>query len=207
MKVIYIHPKNPQERLVKQVVKALQDDKLIIYPTDISYAFGLSIHSKNALEQLKRIRQLDDKHQFTLLCKDLSEIATYANVDNAQFRELKNNTPAAITFIFEASKETPKKLAHPKKRTIGIRISDTPFLKLLLEELGEPILTSSLKLADGTQLTTPYEIEDHLQNQIELFVNSGEMTSYESSIVDMTTNPRTLIRQGFTDVSHFATVQ
>ncbi|MDO5652234.1 MAG: L-threonylcarbamoyladenylate synthase [Moraxella sp.] len=202
MQTLYIHPENPQPRLIEQAAHALKNDKLIVYPTDTSYAFGVALNAKNALEQLKRIRKLDDKHQFTLLCKDLSEIATYANVNNAQFRELKAHTPAAITFILEASKETPKKLAHPKKKTIGIRVPNSPITTALLQTLNEPILTSSLILPEhNSLLDNPYDIEELLDNQIDLFINAGILSTHVTTVVDMTTLPATLIRQGMADVS------
>lgn len=133
MQTLYIHPDNPQPRLIEQAAEALKNDQLIIYPTDTSYAFGCRLGAKQALEKLRLIRQLDDKHQFTLLCRDLSEIATYATVDNQQFKQLKAHTPAAITFILNATKDVPKKLAHPKKKTIGIRVPTTPFLRRCLK--------------------------------------------------------------------------
>lgn len=205
MQTLYIHPDNPQERLIQQAAKALQDDKLIIYPTDTSYAFGASIHSKHALEQLKHIRQLDDKHNFTLLCQDLSQVASFAVVDNHAFRILKNNTPSAITFILEASKDTPKKLAHPKKKTIGIRIPTNPIALSLLKAVGEPILTSSLILPDAEGiLDEPFEIEDRLSNLVDLFIHIGTASTHLSTVVDMAGSTPILVRQGLGDVSGFA---
>ncbi|PNK60303.1 L-threonylcarbamoyladenylate synthase [Psychrobacter sp. FDAARGOS_221] len=202
MQTLYIHPDNPQPRLIGQVVDALNKDELIVYPTDTSYAFGCKIGSKNAIEKLRLIRQLDDKHQFTLLCRDLSEIATYATVDNQQFKLLKANTPAPITYILEATKDVPKKLSHPKKKTIGIRVPENPIAQMILENMGEPILTSSLILPD-TPLTLddPFEIEDKLANQIDLMINAGILTTKLTTIVDMTQCPPELIRQGAADVT------
>lgn len=204
MQTLYIHPENPQPRLISQVVNALHNDQLIIYPTDTSYAFGCKIGSKDALEKLRLIRQLDDKHQFTLLCRDLSEIATYATVDNQQFKLLKNNTPAPITYILEATKDVPKKLSHPKKKTIGIRVPDSTIAQAILEEMGEPILTSSLILPDmQLALDDPFDIEEKLENTIDIMINAGVLTTKLTTVVDMTEFPPVLIRQGAGDVSAF----
>lgn len=204
MQTAYIHPDNPQPRLIKQVAEALRQDKLIVYPTDTSYAFGCKIGSKEALARLKQIRALDDGHQFTLLCRDLSEIATYATVDNQQFKLLKSMTPAAITFILNATKDVPKKLAHPKKKTIGIRVPSNPISQALLEEMNEPILTSSLILEDDDAiLDDPFDIEEKLGNLIDVLVNAGIKTTKSTTIIDMTTDTATIIRQGAADVSQY----
>lgn len=204
MQTAYIHPDNPQPRLIKQVAEALKQDKLIVYPTDTSYAFGCKIGSKEALARLKQIRALDDGHQFTLLCRDLSEIATYATVDNQQFKLLKSMTPAAITFILNATKDVPKKLAHPKKKTIGIRVPSNPISQALLEEMNEPILTSSLILEDDDAiLDDPFDIEEKLGNLIDVLVNAGIKTTKSTTIIDMTTDTATIIRQGAADVSQY----
>ncbi|WP_227429891.1 L-threonylcarbamoyladenylate synthase [Psychrobacter sp. I-STPA6b] len=206
MHILYTHPDNPQPRLIKQAVEALEQDKLIIYPTDTSYAFGCKIGAKNALNKLKQIRELDDNHQFTLLCRDLSEIATYASVDNQQFKLLKSLTPAPITFILNATKDVPKKLAHPKKRSIGIRIPSNPIAQHILENISTPILTSSLILPNTNNqqvLDDPYDIEEKLGNLIDIFVNVGIQTTKLSTVIDMTTDTATVIRQGAADVSQF----
>lgn len=207
MKSLYIHPDNPQPRLIDEVIRTLQTDGLIILPTDISYVFAVGLGSKNALDQLKRLRGLDDKHHFTLLCRDLSQVATYANVNNEQYRELKAHTPSAITFILNASKETPKKLAHPKKKTIGIRIAHTPIIIALLDTLDEPLLISSLILPNGDiPLDEPYDIEDKLDSHVDLFINIGTLATHTTTVVDMTATPPTLIRQGIVDVSGWVDV-
>ena len=204
MQTAYIHPENPQPRLIKQVAEALKQDKLIVYPTDTSYAFGCKIGSKEALARLKQIRALDDGHQFTMLCRDLSEIATYATVDNQQFKLLKSMTPAAITFILNATKDVPKKLAHPKKKTIGIRVPNNPISQALLEEMNEPILTSSLILGDDDNiLDDPFDIEEKLGNLIDVLVNAGIKTTKSTTIIDMTTDTATIVRQGAADVSQY----
>ncbi len=202
MQTLYIHPDNPQPRLIEQAANMLRNDKLIIYPTDTSYAFGCRLGAKDALEKLKQIRGLDDKHQFTLLCRDLSEIATYAAVDNVQFKQLRAHTPAAITFILNATKDVPKKLAHAKKKTIGIRVPSNPIAQALLEAMDEPILTSSLILPhhDGI-LDDPFDIEELLGNQIDALINAGIQTTKLTTIVDMTNSEPEIIRQGAADVS------
>ncbi len=201
MQVLYIHPDNPQPRLIEQVVNALEQDKLVIYPTDTSYAFGCKIGSKDALKKLRLIRELDDSHQFTLLCRDLSEIATYAIVDNQQFKLLKANTPASITYILPATKDVPKKLAHPKKKTIGIRVPSNPIAVQILEKMETPILTSSLILPDNDiVLDDPFEIEEILSNQVDLLVNAGIKTTKQTTVIDMTEKTPIIIRQGDAEV-------
>ena len=201
MLVFYIHPENPQPRLIEQVADLLRKDQLIIYPTDTSYAFGCRLGAKDALDKLKQIRELDDKHQFTLLCRDLSEIANYAAVDNIQFKQLKALTPAPITFILNATKDVPKKLAHAKKKTIGIRVPSNPIAQALLEAMDEPILTSSLILPNRDDiLDDPFEIEDLLGNQIDGLINAGIKTTKLTTIVDMTGSQPEIIRQGAADV-------
>lgn len=201
MEVFYIHPDNPQPRLIEQAADLLRRDQLIIYPTDTSYAFGCRLGAKDALAKLKQIRELDDKHQFTLLCRDLREIANYATVDNVQFKQLKAHTPAPITFILTATKDVPKKLAHAKKKTIGIRVPSNPIAQALLEAMDEPILTSSLILPNRDDiLDDPFEIEDLLSNQIDGLINAGIKTTKLTTIVDMTSSVPEVIRQGAANV-------
>ncbi len=202
MQTFYIHPDNPQPRLIEQVADMLRNDKLIIYPTDTSYAFGCRLGAKDALEKLKQIRELDDKHQFTLLCRDLSEIASYASVDNMQFKQLKAHTPAAITFILNATKDVPKKLAHAKKKTIGIRVPNNAIAQALLEAMDEPILTSSLIIpTHDSILDDPFDIEELIGNQIDALISAGIQTTKLTTIVDMTKGQPEIIRQGAADVS------
>lgn len=202
MQTFYIHPDNPQPRLIEQVTELLRNDKLIVYPTDTSYAFGCRLGAKDALEKLKQIRELNDKHQFTLLCRDLSEIASYATVDNNQFKQLRAHTPAPITFILNATKDVPKKLAHAKKKTIGIRVPSNAIAQALLEAMDEPILTSSLILPnhDGV-MDDPFDIEELLGNQIDGLINAGIQTTKLTTIVDMTASQPEIVRQGAADVS------
>ncbi len=202
MEVLYVHPDNPQARLIEQAADLLRNDKLIVYPTDTSYAFGCRLGAKEALEKLKQIRELSDKHQFTLLCRDLSEIANYAAVDNNQFKQLKAHTPAPITFILNATKDVPKKLAHAKKKTIGIRVPSNPIAQALLAAMDEPILTSSLILPNSDEvMDDPFDIEEALGNQIDALINAGVQTTKLTTIVDMTSGQPEIIRQGAADVS------
>lgn len=202
MQTFYIHPDNPQPRLIEQAADLLRADQLLIYPTDTSYAFGCRLGAKDALDKLKQIRELDDKHQFTLLCRDLSEIATYAVVNNVQFKQLKAHTPAPITFILNATKDVPKKLAHAKKKTIGIRVPSNPIAQALLAAMDEPILTSSLILpTHDNVLDDPFDIEELLGHQIDGLINAGIKTTKLTTIVDMTSSQPEIIRQGAADVS------
>ncbi len=202
MEVLYVHPDNPQARLIEQAADLLRNDKLIVYPTDTSYAFGCRLGAKEALEKLKQIRELSDKHQFTLLCRDLSEIANYAAVDNNQFKQLKAHTPAPITFILNATKDVPKKLAHAKRKTIGIRVPSNPIAQALLAAMDEPILTSSLILPNSDEvMDDPFDIEEALGNQIDALINAGVQTTKLTTIVDMTSGQPEIIRQGAADVS------
>ncbi|MGD2119794.1 MAG: L-threonylcarbamoyladenylate synthase, partial [Chromatiales bacterium] len=167
-----IHPDNPQPRLIRQAVDILQAGGLIVYPTDTSYALGCHIGDKHALERMRRLRQVDDKHDFTLACRDLSEISTYAKINNNDYRILKAFTPQAYTFILNATKQVPKRLLHEKKKTIGIRIPDNAIALALLETLGEPLLTTTLTLpGDDVPLTDPYEMKDLIGNQVDLIID------------------------------------
>jgi tRNA threonylcarbamoyl adenosine modification protein (Sua5/YciO/YrdC/YwlC family) len=171
---------------------------LIAYPTDTTYALGCGIGEKKALERLIRLRRLDDKHQFTLLCHDLSVLSTYARVDNPDFRLLKAHTPGAYTFILKATAEVPRQLQHPKKKTIGIRVSDNPICRALLDELGEPMMTSTLELpGDEFPLTDPADVEDELQGQVDLIVLGGHGGFEETTVVDLSSGEGPeLIREG-----------
>ena len=204
MQTLYIHPDNPQERLINQAVRLLRDDALIILPTDLGYVFGAMISSRQALDKLKKIRQLDDKHHFTLLCRDLSQVAGFATVNNEQFRHLKAHTPAPITFILSASKDTPKKLAHPKKKTIGVRISNTPIIHALLDTLAEPLLISSLILPDVGVLYDPYRIQETLDNVVDGFIDVGTLIDGMTSVIDLTGDNPICLRAGVMDTSDWA---
>ena len=199
-----IHPETPQVRLIRQAVDIIHAGGIIVYPTDTSYALGCHIGDKTALERMRRIRQVDDKHDFTLACRDLSEIATYAKIDNNQYRILKNFTPGAYTFINKATKQVPKRLLHDKKKTIGIRIPDHPIALALLDTLGEPMLTSTLLLpGDEYPLTDPYDIKDYLGNQVDLIIDGGYCGMEETSMIDLEEDVPVVWRVGKGDVSYF----
>lgn len=199
-----IHPENPQIRLIRQAVDIINQGGVIVYPTDTSYALGCHIGDKSALERMRRIRQVDEKHDFTLACRDLAEIATYAKIDNNQYRILKNFTPGAYTFINKATKLVPKRLLHDKKKTIGIRIPDNRIALDLLETLGEPMLTSTLLLpGDEYPLTDPYDMKDFIGNQVDLIIDGGYCGMDETSLIDMEEGLPVVWRVGKGDVSYF----
>ena len=199
-----IHPDNPQPRLISQAVERIRAGDVVVYPTDAAYAIGCQIGNKAAMERIAQIRQLDAKHQYAILCCDLSDIATYARVDNAMYRLLKNNTPAISTFILPATSEVPKRLMHPKKKTIGLRIPTHPICRMLLKELGEPLLTSTLILpGQNDPLDDPYEIEMQLGKRIDVLIDGGLGTLSTTSIIDLSGDYPVVIREGVGDSSAF----
>ena len=201
---LHIHPENPQARLITQAVERIRAGDVVVYPTDAAYAIGCQIGNKNAMERIAQIRGLGPKHQYAIMCCDLSDIATYAKVDNAMYRLLKNNTPAVTTFILPATSEVPKRLMHPKKKTIGLRIPSNPIAQALLKELGEPLLTSTLILPDQADpLDDPFDIENQLGKRIDVFIDSGFGTLSTTSIVDLSGENPEIIRRGVGDVSAF----
>lgn len=201
---LHIHPENPQARLITQAVDRIRAGDVVVYPTDAAYAIGCQIGNKNAMERIAQIRGLGPKHQYAIMCCDLSDIATYAKVDNAMYRLLKNNTPAVTTFILPATSEVPKRLMHPKKKTIGLRIPSNPIAQALLKELGEPLLTSTLILPDQTEpLDDPYDIENQLGKRIDVFIDGGFGTLSTTSIVDLSGENPVIVRRGVGDVSAF----
>lgn len=199
-----VHPENPQPRLITQAVERIRAGDVVVYPTDAAYAIGCQIGNKNAMERISQIRGLGPKHQYAIICADLSDIATYAKVDNAMYRLLKNNTPAITTFILPATSEVPRRLMHPKKKTIGLRIPSNSICQMLLKELGEPLLTSTLILPDQQDpLDDPYEIELQLGKRIDVLIDGGLGTLATTSIVDLSGNNPEIIRRGMGDVSPF----
>lgn len=201
---LQIHPENPQNRLIKQAVEVIQRGGLVVYPTDSAYALGCHIGDKLALDRIRAIRQLDKNHNFTLVCKDLSELATYAKVNNTAFRLLKNHTPGPYTFILDATGEVPRRLMHPKRKTIGLRVPSHPITQALLAELGEPIMTSSLILpGEELPLTDPYDIREQLDHHVELIIDGGFCGLDPTTVVDLTGGEPELIRQGCGDASAF----
>ena len=199
-----IHPANPQPRLVRGAVDILRGGGVIVYPTDSSYAFGCQLGAKDAMERVRRIRRLDDKHNFTLVCRDLSEITTYAKIDNQAFRILKSLTPGPYTFIYEATKQVPRRMLHPKRKGIGIRVPDNAICRALLAELDEPILSTSLLLpGDDHPMTDPQAIRDTLDRQVDLIIDGGAGGMEPSTVIDMTQEPYIVVRVGKGDPSLF----
>ena len=199
-----IHPSNPQSRLIKQAAAMVRDGAVIAYPTDSCYALGCHLGDKDAVTRIRRIRGLDESHFMTLMCRDLSELAHYARVDNVQFRLLKNNTPGSYTFILDATKEVPRRLQHPKRNTIGIRIPDHPVALALLEELGEPLLSSTLILPDEElALNDAEEIRSHLDQQLDLVLDGGATGLEPTTVIDLTGDTPVLMRRGKGDVAPF----
>lgn len=181
-----IHPQNPQSRLISQAVALIRNGGLIVYPTDSGYALGCHIGDKKALDRIRRIRKLEKSHNFTLVCRDLSELGIYARVDNASFRVLKNHTPGPYTFILRASAEVPNRLQHPKRKTIGIRVPDHAIALALMESLGEPLMSTSLILPDQEQaLVDADEIFNLLNGKVDLIIHGGFVNDQPTTVVDM----------------------
>lgn len=199
-----IHPRDPQPRLIRQAVALMRAGGLVVYPTDSSYALGCHVGDKAAMERIARIRQTDKNHHFTLVCRDLSEIARYARVNNQQYRTLKAYTPGPYTFILQATRETPKRLQNPKRRTIGIRVPDHPVPRALMEELGEPIMSSTLLLpGDELPLTDPREIQERLYHQVDAVIDAGNCGFEPTSVVDLEGPAPVVLRRGKGDVARF----
>jgi tRNA threonylcarbamoyl adenosine modification protein (Sua5/YciO/YrdC/YwlC family) len=199
-----IHPDNPQGRLINQAVDIINAGGLIVYPTDCAYALGCHIGDKTAVKRIRRIRQLDEKHNFTLVCRDLSELATYAKVDNATYRLLKACTPGAYTFILPASREVPRRLLHPKRRTIGLRIPDHNITRDLLAQLGEPLMSTSLILPGDTfPLTDPYDIRATLEHDVDLVIDGGYCGMQATTVVSLVDDVPVVMREGLGDTRPF----
>ncbi|MBD2859131.1 threonylcarbamoyl-AMP synthase [Spongiibacter sp. KMU-158] len=197
-----IHPENPQQRLIKQAVEIIHSGGVIVYPTDSGYALGCHLGDKNALERIRQIRRLDEKHNFTLVCRDLSELGKYARVDNTAFRLLKSHLPGPFTFILKASPEVPKRLHHPKRRSIGLRVPDNVICQDLLAALGEPIMSVSLILpGDTLPMTDPYDIRDTLAKQVDLVIDGGYCGMEPTTVVDLVDDVPVVLRQGLGDIS------
>ncbi|MCH9849098.1 MAG: threonylcarbamoyl-AMP synthase [Betaproteobacteria bacterium] len=198
-----IHAENPQARLIKHTVEILRDGGVIAYPTDSSYAFGCMLGNKEAQNRIRQIRQVDDKQLFTLVCSNLSELATYAKVDNAQFRLLKANTPGAYSFILNATKEVPKRLQHPKRSAVGIRVPNHQVVQAILDELGEPMLSMTLQIGEEEPMNIAWEIRDKLEHQLDLVIDSEIHHIGFTTLIDLTEQTPQLIRQGVADASPF----
>lgn len=192
-----IHPINPQPRLIKQAVEIIHGGGVVAYPTDSSYALGCHIGDKNALARLRRIRQIDDKHNLTLVCRDLSEIATYAKIENSDYRLLKSLTPGPYTFILKATHEVPRRLMHPKRRTIGIRVVDHPIVQALLEELGQPLMSCTLIMPnEELPVTDAEDVRSELERQVDLVIDGGHCGVEPTTVIRLTEGVPTIRRQG-----------
>lgn len=201
-RLIEVHPTDPQPRLVAAIVQVIRTGGMIAYPTDSSYALGCHIGDKTATNRIHRIRRTDKSHNFTLVCRDLSEISVYARIDNWAYRLVKSLTPGPYTFILPATRELPKKLQHPKRRTIGIRVPDHPLVEAMLDVLGEPIMSSTLLLpGDDMPLTDPVEIEERIGHQVDLIVDAGPTGIEPTTVLDLTGGSPKVLRQGRGDVS------
>ena len=192
-----IHSDNPHLRLIRQAVSIIRSGGIIVYPTDSCYALGCQLGDKAAMTRIRLIREVDDKHHFTLVCRDLAEISNYAKIDNSQYRLLKATTPGNYTFILQASREVPRRLQHPKRNTIGLRVPEHPVVQALLEELGEPILSSTLILpTDDYPLNDAEEIRERLEHHVELVMDAGSCGVDMTTVIDLTSATPELIREG-----------
>ena len=192
-----VHPEQPQPRLIHQAAEILRAGGIVAFPTDAAYSLGCHVGDAGAVARIRAIREVDERHHFTLMCRDLSEIANYARVDNAQFRLLKATTPGSYTFILEGTKELPRRVLHPKRKTIGLRVPNHPVALALLAELNEPLLTTTLQLpGDEAPLTEGWEIQDRLEDQIELILDAGHCGIEPTTVIDLTGSTPELIRAG-----------
>lgn len=200
----YIHPDNPQARLVRQTCELINQGEVVVYPTDSGYAIGCQMENKKAMEQICRIRDIDKDHNFTLMCRDMSELSVYARVNNVAFRQIKNNTPGPYTFILKATKEVPKRLQNPKRKTIGIRVPDNAIALAILEELGEPLMSTTLILPNENMAETdPDEIRDKLEKRVGLIIHGGYLGEQPTTVIDMSEGENTIIRYGSGDPTPF----
>lgn len=199
-----IHPDNPQLRLIRHAVEIIEAGGVIAYPTDSAYALGCHLGNKDGADRIRQIRKLTDKHNFTLVCRDLSDIATYAKLDNWQYRLIKSHTPGPYTFILTATSEVPRRLLHAKRRQIGIRVPNNNIALALLKELSEPLMSTTLQLPnDDAPMTDPYEIRDVLEKHLDLVIDGGFCGLDPTSVVDLSVEPPVILREGCGDVSVF----
>ena len=202
-----VHPDNPQPRLVKHAVEIIRDGGVIAYPTDSCYALGCHIGDKAAMEKIRRIRNVDERHHLTLVCRDLSEVGQFAKVDNLQFRLMRANTPGSYTFILRATRDVPRRLLTPR-HTIGVRIPNHPVPLALLQELGEPLLSSTLILpAHGVALNDAHEIRRHLEHELDLVIDSGPCNGEVTTVIDLSAEAPILLREGKGDIRPFGFVK
>jgi tRNA threonylcarbamoyl adenosine modification protein (Sua5/YciO/YrdC/YwlC family) len=199
-----VHPHDPQPRSISQVVAMLRDDALIAYPTDSCYALGFRLDNQNGAQRIRRLRHLDDRHHFTLVCADFAQLGQFVQLDNAAFRSINAATPGAYTFILPATKEVPRRLAHPKKRTVGVRIPDHPVVRALLRELGEPLVSSTLLLPDDDEpMTDGWLIKEELDHVIDAVVDAGDCGTVPTTVVDWSLGYPEVVRIGAGDPTRF----
>ncbi|RDI22377.1 L-threonylcarbamoyladenylate synthase [Lentzea flaviverrucosa] len=203
-KYLDVHPVNPQKRAIDQAVRILQEDGLIAYPTDSCYALGCRLGNKDGIDRIREIRKLDDKHHFTLMCENFAQLGQFVVVDNAVFRAIKASTPGNYTFILPATKEVPRRMMHPKKKTVGARIPDHVVTQALLEAMGEPLLTSTLLLPDEAEpLVQGWEIKERLDHVLDAVIDSGECGTTPTTVVDFSSGEAEIIRYGAGDPERF----
>lgn len=199
-----IHPETPQPRLIKQACELIRQGEVVVYPTDSGYAIGCQMEDKKALEQICRIRNIGKDHNFTLMCRDMSELSKYAKVDNVAFRQIKNNTPGPYTFVLKATREVPRRLQNPKRKTIGIRVPDNQIALRLLEALDEPIMSTSLILPGNIMAESdPDNIRDRLEKQVGLIIDGGALGEHPTTVVDLSDGEPVVLREGSGDVEQF----
>ena len=199
-----VHPRNPQPRVISQAVAMLRDDALIAYPTDSCYALGFQLDSPTGADRIRRIRALDDRHHFTFVCADFAQLGQFVQLDNAAFRSIKSVTPGPYTFILAATKEVPRRLAHAKKRTVGVRIPDSPVVQALVRELGKPLVSSSLLLpGDEEPMTDGWQIKEALDSVVDAVLDAGDCGTEPTTVVDWSSGSPEVVRVGAGDPSRF----
>jgi len=199
-----VHPVDPQPRTISQVVQQLRDDALVAYPTDSGYALGIQLGNRDGLELMKRLRQLDDRHHFTLVCADFAQLGQLVHLSNAHFRSVRSATPGPYTFILPATGEVPKRLMHPKKRTVGVRIPEHRVVHALLAELGEPLLSSTLIMpGEEEPLTIGWDVKERLDHQVDVVLDSGECGTEPTTVVDLSEDYPEVVRVGSGDPSRW----
>ncbi|MCS0604802.1 L-threonylcarbamoyladenylate synthase [Streptomyces sp. LP11] len=199
-----VHPENPQQRSIAQIADAVRSEALIAYPTDSCYALGCRLGSRDGMDRIRSVRRLDDRHHFTLMCRDFAQLGQFVQVDNDVFRAIKAATPGSYTFILPATREVPRKLWHPKKKTVGVRIPDHVVAQALLAELGEPLLSSTLLLPDEEEpMTQGWEIKDRLDHALDAVVDCGECGTEPTTVVDFSGGEVEIVRRGAGDPSRF----
>jgi tRNA threonylcarbamoyl adenosine modification protein (Sua5/YciO/YrdC/YwlC family) len=199
-----VHPENPQRRTIGQVVDILHNNGVIAYPTDSCFALGSQLGNRDGLDRMRAIRQLDHRHHFTLLCKDFAQLGQLVHIDNAVFRAVKASTPGSYTFILPATQEVPRRLMHPKKKTVGVRIPDHVVAQAILAELGEPLLSTTLLLPDQEEpMTQGWDIKERLDNEVDAVIDSGDCSTEPTTVIDFSGDEPEIVRRGAGDISRF----